>query len=104
MNEVAENVPKHRAAYEKRMQKLHDEYEKRLQEKEDDYKNVLKQAELAGMQGFFMNLVEDVRQQEREACINVCKDMAKWHENRLNYLQAQVAATCAAAIGARSNV
>lgn len=85
-----ENVPKHRAAYEKRMQKLH-----------DDYKNVLEQAELAGMQKFFMNFVEAVRLEEREACIKVCEDSAAWHKNRLNYLQAQIAATCAASIKSR---
>ena len=42
-----------------------------------------------------------VAEKEREACAKVCEDSMDWHKNRLNTLQAQIAATCASSIKAR---
>lgn len=60
--------------------------------------------ELAGHRAvppWVMKLVGDAIAVEREACAAVCDESMKWHKNRLNTLQAQVAATCASSIRAR---
>jgi acyl CoA:acetate/3-ketoacid CoA transferase alpha subunit len=48
-----------------------------------------------------MSLVKMYVEEEREMCAKVCDNSMEWHKNRLNTLQAQIAATCASSIRAR---
>ena len=92
MNEavISPSLAKYRAAYEKRIQK-----------QREDQAKLIDQATVVGLPAFLEAFAKAVREDEREACIKVCEDSAEWHKNRLNYLQAQVAATCAASIKTR---